>query len=277
MPLIEVAGVSNINLVRAGPGGAPPIVFVHPVGLDLTWWSEQVEEFGRDHDVVAFDMPDHGLSGKLEGRPSFELLSRALEGVLTHIDAGPAHIVGVSVGGMIAQTFALRRPDLVRSLSLVATLCTFPEEARRALRERARVSRAKGMARIADLSNERWFPAAFRARRPDMLDRATKSLLSQDPDFHASMWEMIARLDLEAKLPAITCPTLVVAGEYDVNAPVAAAQRMTSLIPGASLEVMAGTGHFPPFEAPVRFNALLGRHLSETEALRNRLWREQGL
>jgi len=259
MPVIEIDGVCSINLVRAGPRGAPLIVFLHPVGLDLTWWGEQLEEFGRDHDVVAFDMPNHGLSGKLRERPSFKLLSSALEGVLTRIDAGPAHVVGVSVGGMIAQAFALRQPNLVRSLSLVATLCTFAEEARVALRERARISRAEGMVRIADLSNERWFPAAFRARRPDMLDRATKSLLLQDPDFHASMWEMIAALDLEARLPAITCPTLVVAGEDDVNAPVAAARRIASLIPGALLEVMAETGHFPPFEAPARFNALLRR------------------
>jgi 3-oxoadipate enol-lactonase len=141
-------------------------------------------------------------------------------------------------------------------------LCTFPEPARAALRDRARVARVEGMARVAQLANERWFTSDFRARRPDMLDRATKSLMLQDADFHASMWEMIAGLDLEAALPAIACPTLVVAGAEDINAPIAAAKKIAGLIPGAALHVMAGLGHFPPFETPTPFNARLRRFLT---------------
>jgi 3-oxoadipate enol-lactonase len=259
---IKIDGMTEINVVRTGPRGGNPIVFLHPVGLDLTWWGAQIADFVRDYDVVAFDMLNHGLSGNTDAPPSFELMARTVEGVLAHIDAGPAHLVGISVGGMIAQDFALRRPDLVRSLALVATLCTFPEPVREALRERARVARTEGMAKIAQLSNERWFTPAFREQRPDILDRATKSLLLQNPDFHASMWEMIAGLDLEAQLPAIACPTLVVAGAEDINAPIAAAEKITSLIQGASLHAMAGLGHFPPFEAPAPFNALLRRFLT---------------
>ena len=257
MPLIEIIGGPDINLVRTGPRGRPPVVLMHPVGLDLTWWDLQFAEFGRDHDVVAFDMPNHGLSGKLRAPPTFDAMAMVAAGVVAHLGAGPAHLVGLSVGGMIAQAVALARPELVRSLSLVGTLCTFPDAVRGALRERARVSREEGMARIALLSQERWFPPAFRARRPDVLDRAAKSLLLQDPDFHASMWEMIATLDLEALLPTLRCPTLVVAGTEDINAPVAAARRIARLIPGAMLHEMPGAGHFPPMEMPDVFNGLV--------------------
>lgn len=260
--MVTVDGVSDINLVRTGPRGGRPLVFLHPVGLDLTWWGAQIEAFGRDHDVVAFDLPNHGLSGPLDAPPSFALMAKSLEGVLAHVAAGPVHLVGMSVGGMIAQTFALQHPELVCSLSLVATLCTFPESGREALRERARVARTQGMATIARLSNARWFPPAFRARRPDVLDRATQSLLRQDPDFHASMWEMIAGLDLEAQLPAITCPTLVVVGGADVNAPISAGENIAGRIRGSSLHEMAGLGHFPPFEAPEPFNDLLRHFLA---------------
>lgn len=264
--MIAVDGVSDVNFVRTGPRGGRPLVFLHPVGLDLTWWGAQVEDFGRDHDVVAFDLPNHGLSGTLNAPPSFELLAKGLEGVLAHLDTGPVHVVGMSIGGMIAQQFALQRPDLVCSLSLVATLCTFPASGRKALRERARVARARGMHAIAQLSNARWFPPAFRERRPDVLDRATQSLVRQDSDFHASMWEMIAALDLEARLPSITCPTLVVIGGADVNAPIAAGEQIAGLIAGASLRVMAGVGHFPAFEAPGPFNDLLRRFLASPTA-----------
>ncbi len=262
MPQIELPAGPSVNLVRTGPKGGPPLVFLHAVGLDLTWWGAQFDEFGRDHDVVAFDMPNHGLSGRLERPPSFEALADVLAGVLAHVDAGPAHLVGISVGGMIAQTLALARPDLVCSLSLVATLCTFPDPVRLALRERARLSREAGMAAIVPLSQERWFPPSFRTARPDILDRAAKDLLRQDPQFHAAMWEMIAGLDLQARLPALRCPTLVVVGGEDSNAPLAAGRQIARLVPGAILHEVPGTGHFPPLEAPKAFNGLLRSFLA---------------
>ena len=193
-------------------------------------------------------------------------MARAAEAVLEELGGRPADVVGVSVGGMIAQALVLRRPDLVRSLGLVATLCTFPVEVRQALRERARVAREEGMTRIAELSNERWFTAEYRERRPDMMARTRRSLLRQPGQFHAAMWEMIADLEFEASIHSITCPTLVVTGTADGNAPPAAAEQIARAIPGASLHLLPDLGHFPPFEAPDAFNPLLRAFLSEVDA-----------
>lgn len=258
---VDVKGIGRINVARTGSGNMPSLVFLHGVGLDLTWWGSQFEAFGHEYDVVAFDLPGHGLSDNLDQVPTFDILARVLEGVLEAMGGSPAHVVGLSVGGMIAQTLAVRRTDLVRSLCLVATWCTFPGEIRTVLRERARVARHDGMGRMAELSNQRWFSADFRARRPDIVARATRSLLQQPREFHARMWEMISGLDLEAKLPAISCPTLVVTGELDVNAPPTAGEQIVGRIPGSRLVTMPGLGHFPPVEAPGDFNRTLGRFL----------------
>lgn len=268
MATIDVDGISGINHIRTGPRGGRPVVFLHGVGLDLTWWGAQVDEFGLDRDVIALDLPGHGLSPMPVEPPSFESMTKAVEGLLDHLDTGPVHLVGISFGGMLAQTLALKRPDLVCSLSLVATLCTFPDAVRSALHERARVALDEGMATIARLSNERWFPLAFRTRRPDILDRATKSLMQQNPAFHASIWNLIAGLDLEAQLPVIACPTLVIVGGEDVNAPISAGTRIAELIAGSELHEMGGLGHFPPFEAPVSFNPLLSSFLARSELAR---------
>ena len=279
MPKVEIAGGPDINVVRAGPRGGAPVVLLHALGLDLTWWDHQVEAFGRDHDVIALDLPGHGLSGRPDAPPTFDVMARAVADVLAHEEAGPAHVVGISFGGMVAQELALARPAMVRSLSLVATSCTFPEAARQVVRERARVARRRnwrassrtrqvvrerarvartgGMAAIAPLSLERWFPPAFRARRPDVLDRALKVMLRQDPECHASLWDTGAALDMERRLSSLACPAMGVAGGEDMSAPAAAGQAIVDRIAGARLHVMAGCGHFPPLETPEAFDALL--------------------
>ena len=258
----EMLGGQQVNVVRTGPRGRPPVLFIHAVSLDLTWWDHQFAAFGRDRDLVAFDLPGHGLSPRLGGTSTFDALASVAADVIASLDTGPAHVVGISVGGMVAQTLALARPDLVRSLTLAATLCTLPAPVRDAMRERARVARADGMAPLVSPTLERWFPPAFREGRPDVLDRAAKSVLRHDPTVYAEMWEMIATLDLEARIPAVACPTLVVAGAEDGNAPVAAGRKIADLIPGASLHALPGVGHFPPLEAPGAFNDMLRAHLN---------------
>ena len=258
MSQLQRPGFQSVNFVRAGPRGGAPVLFIHAVSLDLTWWDHQFAAFGQDHDLVAFDLPGHGLSDPLSGTLTFEALASVAAGMIESLAAGPAHVVG----GMIAQTLALDRPDLVRSLTLVATLCTFPASVRDALQERAMVARKGGLAPLVSPTQERWFPPAFRKARPDVLDRAAKSLLRHDPAVYAAMWEMIAGLELEARLRAIRCPTLVVAGTEDGNAPVAAGQKIAEQIPGATIHAVPGAGHFPPLEAPAVFNDLLREHLS---------------
>lgn len=263
---MQIDGIGRIHVARTGPRGAPPLVLLHPVSMDLSWWGDQFAAFGEDYDVIAIDLPGHGLSDLPTAAPSFDAMADAVERMLAQMDIGAAHLVGVSVGGMIAQTLALRRPGVVQSLTLVATLCTFPDAVRQALRERARIARTDGMEQIVPLSIARWFTPAFQARRPDVAARAALGLLRQTGEFHARMWDMIAQLDVERALHGIACPTLVITGTEDVNAPPAAAQQIAAAIPGAVVTLMPGLGHFPPFEDPQEFNRILRAFLAQQGA-----------
>lgn len=259
----SIDGMGDINVVRAGPAVGVPVVLLHPVGLDLTWWSAQIEALSGRFHVVAIDMPDHGMSGPMQGLPTFDRLAGAVESVMAQLELAPAHIIGLSIGGMIAQALALRAPGRVRSLVLAGTACTMPDPVRAALHERARVAREQGMETIAELSIERWFTSDFRHARPDVMDRARATLLRRDADFHGAIWDMIAELSMEEQIGAIGCPVLIVTGEDDVNCPPPVARQIQQAIPNACLELMAGTGHFPPFERPDAFNRLVGGFLGE--------------
>lgn len=246
-----------LHQIRTGPRGAPLVVLVHAVGLDLTYWDRQIDALADDFDVVAYDLRGHGASLRPAAPPTFAGAAADLAAVVSAAEAGPAHVIGLSVGGMIAQTLALARPDLVRSLSLLDTVATFADPTRVALRARAETTRAHGMEAILVPTLERWFTPAFAARRPDVLDRVTKTLRAADPEVHAGMWDMIATLDVAPRLPTIAAPTLVMVGEHDPTTPVAASRLIADRIPGARLTVLADASHISTLEVASTVNGHL--------------------
>jgi 3-oxoadipate enol-lactonase len=255
------SAVGAVHAQRRGRRGGPPVVFVHAVGLDLGYWDLQAEALEATHDVIAFDLPGHGRSGGEPRDIGFVQLAAALAAVVEWAGAGPAHIVGLSVGGMVAQTLALARPDLVHSLALIGTACTFPAAGRQALRDRAALTRAGGMQAAVPPTLDRWFTGDFRARRPDMVARVTKTLHAADPAIHAAMWDMIAGLETCAGLGRIGCPALVLVGELDPSTPPAAARTLAAAIAAARLEVLPDASHMSPLEIPDVVNGHLRRFL----------------
>ena len=251
-----------VNGIRTGPRGGPPVVLVHPVGLDLTYWGAQIESLQHDHDVVAFDLPGHGRSPGRARDWTLDQAAAVLADVVSATGAGPAHVVGLSVGGMIAQAFALARPGLVRSLTLIDTAAAFPEPARAGMRERAATVRAGGMQAVIGSTLDRWFTPETRALRPDIIDRVTKTLLADDAAVHAAMWDMIAGLDLAGALHRVTCPTLILVGEHDPSSPVAAAKILAERIAGSEMHVIPATSHMSPLERPDVVNGHMSRFLA---------------
>lgn len=246
-----------INTVRTGPRGSPPVVLVHPVGLDLSYWGAQIEALCDTHDVVAFDLPGHGAT---PGSPADWTLDHAadvLAQVVRSTGSDSAHLVGLSVGGMIAQALTLAQPDMVHSLTLIDTAAAFAEEGRAGMRARARMAREGGMQAVLPSTIERWFMRETVARRPDLIDRVTKTLLADDPLVHAAMWDMISALDLVSDLKRIACRTLILVGEHDPSSPPAAARILQQNIAGADLHVIADASHMAPLEKPDVVNAYL--------------------
>lgn len=253
----------GLNMIRTGPRGGVPLLFLHALGLDLSVWEQQIHAFARDRDVIAIDLPGHGRSPHGQDAPSFAGFAEALVALLGALRTGPVDVVGISVGGMIAQTLAVTSPTQVRSLTLVATSCTFSDAVRQLLRQRAETVRTIGMEGIAPLHLARWFPAEFLAARPEIGDRLGKLLLRNDPAFHAQLWDMVAGLSLEQAIASLPHPTLVVAGADDASAPPAAGQLIVDRMAHARLAVVPACGHFPPLEHPDAFNALLRDFLAQ--------------
>ncbi len=241
------------------------MVLLHAASLDLTYWDAQFEALSRTHDVVAFDWPGHGRSGGISGQIHFEDWAEVVASVVRKTGGEPAHVVGVSMGSMVAQYFALNHPELVRSLCLIGSACTLPEPVRQAMRERAARARREGMQAVLAMATGHWFATEFRQRRPDVIDRVEKTFLGFEPGQYAALWEMIATLETRERLAELVCPTLVLVGEQDASTPSAAARVIGERIAGAQVEVIAGAAHLVPMEAPQEINRLLQTFLFEVE------------
>jgi 3-oxoadipate enol-lactonase len=254
----------TLNWVRTGPANASTVLLIHPVGLDLTYWDRQIEALQANYDVVAFDLPGHGRSGGGPQDWSFDQAVETVAAVIGIAGGRPVHLVGISFGGMIAQSFVLVYPKLVRSLVLMGTASIFAEPVRAGMRGRAESVRKGGMKAVLQTSLERWFTPEIRSRRPDLIDRVSKTVLSDDPEVHAAIWEIIANFDVRDRLHEIACPTLILVGELDPSTPPSAASVMAERIPNARMVVLPNASHMIQLESPEAVNAELQQFFAQS-------------
>ena len=260
----DESGSGGLNWVCTGTEYAETVVLLHAVGYDLTYWDRQIEALRAGYNVVAFDLPGHGRSPGEAGDWTFEKVVPMIASLIKTVSERPVHLVGISLGGMLAQATVLARPDLVRTLTLIGTASTFTEAARSGMRARANLVRAEGMTAVVGSSLDRWFTPELRSARPDIIDRVTKTILADDPAIHAAIWEMIAGFDVHDRLGEIQRPTLILVGGLDPSTPPSASTALVEAIAGAKMVVLPGVSHIATVEAPDAVNsellAFLARH-----------------
>jgi pimeloyl-ACP methyl ester carboxylesterase len=148
-------GSGTMHCVTCGAGRV--VTFLHPVGLNGMAWEAQFEPLARHFQIVAPDLRGHGLSTGGDQPFTLDDLAADVVALWDALGVAASHVVGLSMGGMVAQALALGAPDRVRSLVLVDTAGTMSDQGRAAMRGRADVARQQGMAGVLDATVERWF------------------------------------------------------------------------------------------------------------------------
>jgi len=236
----------NLHIAVDGPPGAPAMLLMHSLGTNLHVWDAQVASLARGLRVVRFDLRGHGLSEAGPGPCTIEDLAADALAVMDACGVAVAHVVGVSMGGMIAQAVAAQAPARVTSLVLCGTAMAIPPP--EMWRTRAATVRAEGIAAVADGTLARWVSPAYLTSPTGRGLRAM--LLRTDRAGYAAAAEALAIADLSRSTPALRVPALVIVGELDPSTPVATAEALRDAIPGAQLVVIPGTMHLPLVEQP---------------------------
>lgn len=253
--MLSIANGISVNYESAGQGA--PVVLIHGLAMDLTFWDNQVPPLAAQFEVIRYDARGHGGSERAKPPYSLELMADDLYHFLHSIGVGAAHVVGLSMGGMIAQTHALSRPNEVLSLTLASTTSEYAPEGRQGFRERADTARESGMNALLDATLGRWFTEQYRQKNPPDLWKVRRVVSGTDPECFAGAALAVSEVDTTARLNQIVSPTLAIAADGDLATPVAAARRIHERIAESRLEVIGGASHCCNIERPEEFNGLL--------------------
>ncbi len=238
----------------------PALVFSNSLGTDLRIWDEVAAELGRDFRIVRYDKRGHGLSEATPAPYSLADHVEDLTGLLDHLGIGQAVIVGVSVGGLIAQSLAARHPERVRALVLCDTAHRIGTD--ELWNARIGTVTNEGIGAMADAILERWFTPAYRAPGNADFTGYRAMLTRTTVDGYAGTCAAIRDADLTESTRALRLPVLCLVGDQDGATPPDLVRSMADLIDGARLEVIAGAGHIPSIEQPAETTALIRSFLS---------------
>ncbi|HEY5578390.1 MAG TPA: alpha/beta fold hydrolase [Acidimicrobiia bacterium] len=247
-------------------GSGPVVVFLHGLGGSRIAWEPQLRDLSDGWRCVAWDMPGYGVSGPFPGEMTWEKASAAVVELLGLLGVNSAHLVGMSLGGMVALNTALMRPDHVRSLILLATSPAF------GLNGVTTVDGWKAE-RLAPLSGAVLGDVAPRILRTvagpqapeSVIVEASRAMARISPEGFRAAVECLPSHDLRRRLDELHLPCLVMVGDLDRETPPSYAQYLRDHIPGARLAVIAGAGHLVNLEQPHAVNERIRRFLAELE------------
>lgn len=250
MPILSLPDAS-INYRSAGTG--PPLLFLHGVGSSSHTWEGQLAAFSDRFHCVAPDMRGYAGSRADAATVSMRRFAADVAALIESLGAGPAHVCGLSMGGIVALTLWRDRPRLVRSLALADTWANHPGAA--ATHEQ-RLAGIDG-ATMADLARTR-MPAIYGpAAPPALVELGVRVYAGLDKAAYRAASADLWPQDLRAVARTVSVPALVMVGAADQLTPLPLAEELAGLIPGSRLVVIPAAGHLSNEENPAAFNAAL--------------------
>jgi 3-oxoadipate enol-lactonase len=257
------AGEIQLSYDRAGDG--PPLLLIMGMsGTKHHWGESLLEQLRRDFDTIVYDHRDAGDSTRT-GQP-FTIVDLAEDaaGLLAALDLDSAHVMGISMGGMIAQELVLAHPDRLRSLTLGCTYCggegsVLASEA--VMRKLAEAMTSGDRERAIRASWEVNVSPSFAANEDAWVRfLATGMRYGLAVEVIMRQMQAIAGHDTSARLPGVGTPTLVVHGTLDELLPVQNGHMIAGLMPDSRLEILEGIGHMFFLEQPERTAGLVREH-----------------
>jgi 3-oxoadipate enol-lactonase len=247
MDFIELEGVT-LRYELSGKGDRT-LVLVHEMGGSLESWDDVAPKFAESRRVLRYDTRGAGMSQKVRGELGIDTMAGDIAGLLDHLGiAGKVALAGIAVGGAIALHFAARYPERTSAVAVGSPATGIAPERRASALERVARIETAGMAFAVADSMQNGYPPELRGdiRR---FERYRARWLGNDPASYATIWRMLAGLDMQRELTGLRCPVLVIGGSLDRVRPPALAQALAKSMPNAGYDEVR-TGHYMAVQTP---------------------------
>jgi pimeloyl-ACP methyl ester carboxylesterase len=231
-------------------GEGPPVLLVHGVGARGQVWDKVVQRLAPHYRCISYDLRGHGGSDGADQPFGLDQFVADLEALRALLDIEKAHIVGHSLGGMIAPAYAHAYPSHARSLSLVSTAAFRSPEAFANLAAFVKRIDAGGPPAVLGTLLDRWFTDRFRQEHADVVAARREQVLQLDSRVYRETYNVFATAETGQWLADIKVPTLVMTGEFDMGCGPALNRKMAETIPQAVLKILPGLRHSILVEAP---------------------------
>jgi 3-oxoadipate enol-lactonase len=242
-----------------------PLLLLHGLGSSTLDWEYQIPALAAEYRVIVMDLRGHGRSDKPNERYSIGGFTKDVVALIEHLQLGPVHLIGLSMGGMIGFQLGVDRPELLKSLTIINS---GPEVKVRSPRDgvelakRWTLSRLFSLEAIAKVLSQKMFP---KPEQTELRLKIQRRWPRNDKRAYLASLDAIIGWGVREYLARITCPTLVVSGDRDYT-PATLKAAYVKQMPNARLVVIEDSGHATPMDQPAAFNALLLSFLKEVES-----------
>jgi len=239
-----------------------PIVFVHGVGLTYEIWQPQLDFF-KNYSTLSYDILGHGKSSLTKQNISFDDFSEQLINLINELKIDKIHLVGFSIGSLIARNFATRFNDRLQSLILLGSIYKRSEQQQKIVDER--FNQAKKELKLSKQALKRWFTDRYIENNPDTYEKISSILSSNNMANFLKVYELFVKHKNDEDFEKIKTNTLVMTGEYDVGSTIEMSQELNKTIKNSELKIVKDGKHLCGIECADDVNLTIKNFVEKNE------------
>ncbi|KAA9022003.1 alpha/beta fold hydrolase [Niallia endozanthoxylica] len=246
-------------------GSGEPLIFIHGVGLDHTMWKQQKDSLSDSFRVIVYDMLGHGGSEHPPGPYSLTHYVEQLSGLMEYLQIEKTHLVGFSMGGMVAQAFALTYKNKLKTLTIMNAVANRTDEQRKGILARVEEVRENGPLGTIEPAIQRWFNPEFIESESEVVNQVRHRLQTNNPASYLAAYTLFATADAELwpKLKNIETPAFIITAEHDLGSNPQMGRQMHERIKGSDIRIVPGMKHMLPVEGAEIVNNELRRFIGK--------------